>query len=724
MSHNIFKDNFIKSSARTGLLLVVVAIVTLEATALLQMYFSQKSIKKEASLRAQSQMEASRNQIMDIINQAESAVRNSVWIAQWALSHPDSIYRVSQRIVQNNPVVMGSTMALIPGYNRKHPLFSPYVCRQGEGVEFLSLATPEYDYPSKEWFTKPLELGEGYWSEPYIDTGGGDILMTTFSLPIRDKDGRFAAVLTADVSLDWLTGLVGNIQVYPSAFSMMISRKGQIMVCPDETLVMKQSVDQVIARLDDTTGFGNLNKAMLAGEYGNMPVDLYGVTSVVYFAPVERTGWSMSIVIPEKEIYGELRRLGLIVALFQLLGIVMLILILRSFIKKQHEYNELENRRQRFQGELHVASSIQMSMIPKVPPFSERHDLDMAAVIIPAKEVAGDLYDFYIRDGKLYFCIGDVSGKGIPASLVMAVTRTMFRAVSAHEDDPGRIVSLMNDGLTDANDNNMFVTLFCGVLDLSTGKMSYSNAGHNPPMILTDEIRMLPVWSNLPLGILPGQEYPVQEITLEADDALFLYTDGVTEAENIAHEQFGEERTIQALRARGSSDDHLRTVGDAVSVFVGQAPQSDDLTMPFIHYLGAETAHRIILENNVKQLSRLAGWAANIGAEAGLDEASISGINLALEEAAANVVNYAYPEGETGIIELEADITPAGITFTMSDRGKPFDPTAAPDADINASVEDRPIGGLGIHMVRTLMDSVSYQYKDGKNILKMTKNIK
>ncbi|MBQ9194644.1 MAG: PDC sensor domain-containing protein, partial [Bacteroidales bacterium] len=213
----------IRKGARAGFLLVLVATLTLEATGLIQYYYSAKGIREEAQKRAESQLETNRTRIMDVVNQTEAAVRNSVWIAQWCLDVPDSLHRVAQRIVEDNPVVIGSTVALVPGYNKRRPLYSPYVCKGPAGLEFKTLATEEYDYPSQEWFVKPLELEQGYWSEPYIDEGGGEVLMTTYSYPIRDKKGQVAAILTADISLDWLTELVGNVKVYPSAFSMVVS---------------------------------------------------------------------------------------------------------------------------------------------------------------------------------------------------------------------------------------------------------------------------------------------------------------------------------------------------------------------------------------------------------------------------------------------------------------------------------------------------------------------
>ena len=569
------------------LLLVITAALTLEATSLIQYYYSREGIRKEAEMRAESQLEATRNKIMDVINVTESAVRNSVWITQWCLDFPDSMARVCTRILEDNPVVAGSTIAVIPGYFPKQKLFSPYVYRDASGaLQTLSLATEEYDYPSHEWFKKPIELGEGYWSEPYVDEGGGEMLMSTYSMPIRDKNGKIAAVLTADLSLEWLTELVGNVKVYPHAFSIMLSRMGNIMVSPVETLVMKKTVSEFVAAQEDSSGLAGLSSALLSGKSGNMPIRYKGATSYVYFSPVERTGWSMSIVIPENDIYGGLKRIGAAVLILQILGIAMIVIMLYSFIKGQLKYRELDRKSQRIESELHVATGIQMSMVPKTfPAFPEREDLDMAAAIVPAKEVGGDLYDFFIRDEKLFFCLGDVSGKGVPAALVMAVTRTTFRNLSAHEDSPGRIVTMMNDNLSSMNENNMFVTFFCGVLDLKNGHLRYCNAGHNPPLTLTDAIRELPVVPNLPLGIMSGMDFQEQEMPFHYDDSLFLYTDGLTEAENATHEQFGEERMIAALHGRKSANSHLENIKGLVADFVGDAPQSDDLTILFIHYL-------------------------------------------------------------------------------------------------------------------------------------------
>ena len=722
------ETNFLRRSAFEGLMLVIVAALTLEATSMIQYFFTQRELRKEAALRADSQMKSAANQITDIINQIETAVNNNVLIAQWCLDYPDSLPSLSRRIIENNPVIVGSTVAYLPGYDRRRPLFSPYVFRDGDGFVLRSLAASEYDYPSQEWFTKPLELDGGYWSEPYIDEGGGDIMMVTYSVPVKDRHGVTAAVLTADISLDWLRELIRGIQFYPNATNILISREGRFRVSPGGEELLLTDAAKSLSQLDDSISLLQVNRQMRSGQSGNMQVKIQGQKTYLYFSPVERTGWSMCIVVPESDIFGAQKRIGLLVMILMLLGLALIAVILRSFAKNLFANRKLNAANERMEGELHVARNIQMSMVPKTfPPFPQRHDLDMAAAIVPAKEVGGDLYDFYIRDEKLFFCIGDVSGKGVPASLVMAVIRTTFRTVSAHESDPQVIVSKMNSILADMNENNMFATFFCGVLDLADGHLAYCNAGHNPPLILTDAIRELPVVPNLPLGVVSGMDYKGQETDLRYDDALFLYTDGLNEAENAEHEQFGMGRVEEALHGRKESRAHLENIQRKVEAFVGEAPQSDDLTLLFIHFLakkgGTGVNRRLVLTNDIREISRLEDFIGGIAEEKQLDSRTTLNLNLALEEAVTNVINYAYPPGTEGTVEVRATVGDHSLQFTLCDEGKPFDPTAAPEVDTTQGVAQRKIGGLGIHLVRMIMDTVRYEWKNGKNILTMTKNI-
>ena len=523
-------------SLQAGIKIVVVAAVTLAATTFFQLYFSHRVIRDYASQRAASELNGASEEIMGIVNQTEAAVRNSIWISELCLKKPDTLARIPVRVVLDNPVVTGSTAALVPGYNKRFPLYAPYALRDTtlqEGVQLLSLATPEYDYPSREWFTGALTDQDGHWSEPYFDEGGGNLLMTTFSLPVKDPEGKVTAVLTADISLQWLSSVVHQMKLYPHAVSTIVSRSGNILVKDGER-------------------------------------DVKNEKSHLYTAEVQRTGWTLSLSVPERDLMADVRLIGLGMVLLSILGLLMLILIMSFVAKSLASYQEARDQQERLQSELRIGHDIQMSMVPQTfPPFPDRTDLDFAASIVPAKEVGGDLYDYYIREEKLYFCIGDVSGKCVPDSLVMAKACTLFRAISYQEPSPSCIATTMNTTLAANNPNQMFVTFFLGVLDLASGTLRYCNAGHNPPLILTDDIRVLPSEPNLPLGVIDGIEYQEQEVVLEHDDALFLYTDGLTEAENAEAQLFGEERMKQVLHGRRPSAEHLQSMQDAVRAFVG-----------------------------------------------------------------------------------------------------------------------------------------------------------
>jgi len=710
--------------------MVFVAAVILEATSIVQLRLLNKTTRREAMIKAENVLSTTQYEILDVVDQAEQAIRDNMWIVQWCLDNPDSLKNVTRRIVEEHSAVVGSTVALVPGYNKHLPFYAPYSYLKDGQLTVTSLATEKYNYPIHEWFIEPLEIGMGYWSEPYLDKDGGETMMTTFSCPVQDPKGVTAAVITADVSLEWLSKHVGKVDIYPEAFSILVSRKGRVMLGPSKSHFMEYSVQDIATRLKNEEGVAELVEGMLAGKRGVVKVNSsQNGRNTVYYAPISRTGWSMAVIIPEKEVFRDVRRTGILCSVLQVLGIVMLIFILLSVARSWRDYQEAKDVEDRMESELRIGRDIQMSMVPKTfPPFPERKDLDIAATIVPAKTVGGDLYDFYIRDEKLFFCIGDVSGKGVPASLLMAVTRSLFRNISAQEESPAKIVAGINRSMDDMDENGMFVTFFCGVLDMPTGRLRYCNAGHNAPLLFTDQIRFLDVVPNLPLGVESQFFFQEQEITLLLDDALYLYTDGISEAENPRFELFGEERMKTVLQERRTASEHLEAMKRAIADFVEDAPQSDDITMLFIHYLNDNAqinnmARHLILHNDIQQIPQLAEFVETIAEEKNLDQATAMSLNLALEEAVTNVIVYAYPDGIDGLVDIEAYIREDHLEFIISDSGKPFDPTAAPQADVTLGVEDRKIGGLGIYLVRNIMDTVSYRYENGKNILTMIKKI-
>ncbi len=427
-------------------------------------------------------------------------------------------------------------------------------------------------------------------------------------------------------------------------------------------------------------------------------------------------------------------------------------------LRKAHEelkvaYNQLEEttaQKAAIESDLRIASGIQMGMLPeKFPTRSDRDDVLLYASLTPAKEVGGDLFDFYFRDEKLFFCIGDVSGKGVPASLFMAVTRSTFRTVSAHESMPDRIVTIMNKTIADMNKNHMFVTLFVGVLDLPTGRLRYCNAGHDAPLLVGAGIGELPCDSNIPVGFMPTWKYSLQEAHIFTGTTIFLFTDGLTEAMDADNAQFQMERIKEVLagylgyssfsrlgtnvtspndQTTKRPNDLIEAMTDAVHQFVGDAEQSDDLTMMAIQYIKQQSdvlmRKSIVLPNDVQEVPRLNAFVEEVCQAVGFDDIVTMKVNVAVEEAVVNVMKYAYPIGYRGDVTIEAASNNERLKFTIIDSGKPFDPTVQAEVDTTLSAKERKVGGLGIHIIRQNMDSMNYERMNNLNVLTLRKNIK
>ena len=264
------------------------------------------------------------------------------------------------------------------------------------------------------------------------------------------------------------------------------------------------------------------------------------------------------------------------------------LLQMRQLKKAYDQLEEVTTQKERIESELRIARTIQLSMVPSVFPI--RPDIDIYGCMTPAKTVGGDLYDFFVHDNQLFFCIGDVSGKGVPAALLMTVTKSLFRAFSSNESMPDKIVSRMNDNLSENNKERMFVTLFVGILDLTSGLLRYCNGGHEAPVIIDKEAHLLPINHIFPVGAVPATPYKMQETVIEPQTTILLYTDGLNEALNADKEKFGKERILneanRAIQAGQLSPKALiEQLTLSVHQFVGDTEQSDDLTMLAINYL-------------------------------------------------------------------------------------------------------------------------------------------
>lgn len=735
--------------SKSSLGIIFIAAVLVEATNAVQFWYAKRGIKDGVERRAKGELRAKSLEIENVTTAVEAAIDNMVWAVEAELSHPENIPAITLRLLEQNEQIVGAGVVFVADYYPQYGRWCElYTARRGKGnFESEQIGGPDHDYLQSTWFQESMTANKGYWSEPYYDEKGARMMLCSYFAPVRDPNGRTVALLGADVSLDWLSELIKTRLFFHSGSNLLISRTGQIMACPVDSLVMRQSIEQLTADSKDTT-VGYINREMMAGHSGQATIiDDDGEKRYVFYDQMDDgTGWSMAVVCSDREIFNDLRQVSFNLFLLMVIGMILMGYIIWRTTKNAIHLQAVNAEKERIGSELRIASEIQKSMLPKIyPPYPERDDVEIYGSLVPAKEVGGDLFDFFIRDEKLFFCIGDVSGKGVPASLVMAVTRSLFRTVSAHEASPERIVAQMNDSMAQTNDTNMFVTMFVGVLDLPTGRLRYCNAGHCSPLLIDSEqpetaamkeeaqdnqrLSTINCVSNLPIGIIPNYKFEGQELFVHTESTVFLYTDGLTEAEDTMHVQYGEDRMMTQMKKIDAStpQDLIEHVAAAVHAFVGDAKQSDDLTMLAVRYtkkqLDVRLKRDLTLQNDIAQVPLLAQFVEEVCEEIGLDMSTTMQMNLALEEAVVNVMKYAYPHGIVGNIHIEAQASDVRLKFVISDNGTPFDPTAKAEVDTTLSAEERPIGGLGIHLVRKIMDSINYERSRNKNVLTLRKKI-
>jgi len=386
--------------------------------------------------------------------------------------------------------------------------------------------------------------------------------------------------------------------------------------------------------------------------------------------------------------------------------------------------------KERIESELKIAHEIQMSMVPKIfPPFPDRSEFDIFATLVPAKEVGGDLYDFFfLDDDHLCFAVADVSGKGVPASLFMAVTKTLFKSTAGNGGTPGEILARLNAEICRDNESCMFVTFFCAILNIRTGQVDYSNGGHNLPYHLhRGGVSPLENTGGRALGLVEQSPYVSGRMVLNPGEALLLYTDGVTEAMDPSDTLYSDQRLERFLASNRRSSPR-QIIGDLVSDvrhFASEAPQSDDITVLALLYFGTTKKIgeelEIKLNNKVSELERFNQTLTEFGQHHGLAPRLVHDLNLALEEILTNIISYGYPDNREHEIKVRLSVQPGEVKAEVEDDGQPFNPLEAPEPDTAQSLQERTIGGLGIHLVRKLMDNLEYKRQGDRNLLTIKK---
>ncbi|MFG0284198.1 MAG: SpoIIE family protein phosphatase, partial [Phycisphaerales bacterium JB039] len=548
----------------------------------------------------------------------------------------DQIYATLQAILDNNPDLYGACFAFAPdalGPGRDR--FAPYMCRDGGSLRSMDLSTA-YDYtlPEWEWFARPYAEGEAWWTEPYFDEGAGNAAMITYSMPVRSGD-RIIAIQTIDIRLEDLQRRLLIPSSLPGARWLILSRTGAFLSVQDPSLLLHTTIFD-LAQRQGQPGLAQIGSRMVEGKRGRGAFhDADGSRRLVSFEPIPSTGWSFAMHVSERSVldpvYAGLRQrmAGAALVSLVLLGVVLaaafwiarpiprLAAAVRELsggnlearvrgVHSRDEFGELAsgfNRmveqlgehverltsetaaRERVESELRVAREIQVSLLPSTfPAFPERTEFDLFASNAAARSIAGDFFDFEMTGpDRLYFVMADVSGKGVPAAMFMAVTRTLLRNVNGRES-PAEMLRAVNDVLVPENRRMMFVTLLLGLYDIRTGTIRFANAGHPPGRILGPDGALRTLGreedGGALLGVIAGESWQDQEGRLAPGETLVLYTDGVTEAGMGERQLYGQDRMDELLRASPglSSEELVRQLAEDVDRYTSGS-LTDDVTL-------------------------------------------------------------------------------------------------------------------------------------------------
>lgn len=556
------------------------------------------------------------------------------------------IHTFLKSIVVENQRIYGAAAAYEPfGFSKDIEAFAPYYWTQNGELKYEQLGKEQYRYFSKDWYLKPKTLLKPVWTEPYYDEGGGETLMATYASPFLYMEGKqrgeFRGVVTGDVSVDWLTRRLNDFDIGANGFCFLISKKGNFLTKGRAQFLGAKSIFELAEKLG-APEFKSIAGQTLSRESGFMEVGetIGSGPSFIIFSQVPATGWVLGLWIPRDEVFGHVTRMyrtqliGVLTLLLIMLGVALVAVnsitrplreiviatekvaegdldidlphsgandeigaLSRAFermtvdLKKYiQDLTEITAAKERMESELEIASRIQMSMLPtRFPAYPDRHDFDIYAIMEPAKQVGGDLYDFFlIDDDHLCVAVGDVSDKGVPAALFMAVTIFLIQAAAAKGRGPEEIMEILNEQVSKGNDTCFFVTLFCGILDLRTGEMRFSNAGHEPPLIIRPGEAPADVNSQRSpaLGFLPGFEYQSQSLFLKEGDMILAYTDGITEALNRDRQMYTKERLEATIRLKNWKDPEslVESVFTDLAEHVDRAPSFDDLTLLAVQF--------------------------------------------------------------------------------------------------------------------------------------------
>ena len=640
--------------------------------------------------------------------------------------------------VETHGDIFGATIALNPETAGSARGFAPYYHRRDGALNRADLTSRTNNYPERPWFSDAVNAGHALWVEPYYDEGGGEVLMTTFSVPVYHSDASgkrsLYAVVTADVALAELHGYLQRLRLGRSGSSILLSRGGLVLSAGDDADIMRHYSRLPGSALASPAG-RELFQAALAGQVGSHRFRCHdtGGECELRLGALSSTGWPVGVTYAEQEILAPLRSFQLKTAA---VGLVILSLMAAAvyFITRrltrplgdlarasaaiargeldvslprargrdevaglvnafeamkgdlQRHIRDLEAAtasRSRLEGELAAAHKIQMSLLPQGGEASESYGgCELWARVRPARSVGGDLFTWFRTGNRLLLAVGDVSDKGVPAALFMARVISLIPQIAEPEAPPGKVLAILNSALERGNDNCMFVTLFLGVLDLHSRELRFASAGHTPPLLLRDGIaREIPQQTGPALGLAAACDYPQNTLQLRPGDRLAIYTDGIDEAFNSRSQMFGQERC--RLQLERSQARPVAKAGasmfETLDQFAGPAAQSDDITLLLLEVTGESTADPAPL-THVRTFTAGAGLTGKVLAwlQPLLEHAGLPRDTCSeMTLVAEEIVSNI--EKYAGLeasakVTLEAGFTESSLVLRVTDSGKPFNP--------------------------------------------------
>ena len=557
------------------------------------------------------------------------------------LGSPEQVFDALEREISVNQL-LGCFAAFEPDYFKgQGRWFEAYVYRADSSrYDRQQIGSPSHDYFNGPWYKKGLSRDRkdlGYLTSPYFDNSIDSSMYCSYVLPIFDRQGRKVGVYGVDLNYLWINKVIAEVE-------KIIKRE---FFDTDESIqdrdgVINFSVQFIDSKGNRVLGSDSLDINILKAEqeqvFSNLGMrDLKGTPYYVNYKPLPYTDWTVAVIQHRDLVFTWGGVLSFFIAFCMVVGSLVILFFTSWSIRRatkplgflsdsaqevakgnfdaplptfrhNDEVAQLRNSfgtmqqslkqymedlkasttaKAALESELNIARDIQLSKVPT--EFPQRPDFDIYASMTPAKAVGGDLYDFFVRDNELLFCLGDVCGKGVPAALFMMETRSLFRAYAADEDRPDRIVLKMNKTLNEHNESLMFVTLFVGILDLTTGELRYCNAGHETPLVINKEFKQLPFEGVCPVGVVADPPYVMQTVHIEPQTTILVYTDGLDEAMTADKEKIGNERIFNEVscaiqNGQTGPKELIERLKQAVHDFVGDAEQSDDLTLLAIRF--------------------------------------------------------------------------------------------------------------------------------------------